>query len=69
MSKWNESTMKYTDYKRSSRYIGAVPSLISYTFRGKKTYKDSSNRTIKERKLTALHFNKINRFRSDYGVK
>ena len=69
MSKWNESTMKYTEYKRSSRYIGSVPSVISYTYRGKKTYKDSSNRTIKERKLSALHFNKINRFRSNYGVK
>ena len=69
LSKWNRSIMKYTDYKRSSRYIGAVPSVISYTYRGKKTYKDSSNKTIKERKLSRTHFNKLNRIGSNYGVK
>ena len=69
LSKWNESTMKYTDYKRSNRYVGSVPSVISYTFRGKIKYKDSNNRSIKERKLSRTYFNKLNKFRSNYGVK
>ena len=69
LSKWNRSIMKYTDYKRTNRYVGSVPSVISYTFRGKIKYKDSNNRSIKERKLSRTYFNKLNKFRSNYGVK
>tara|TARA_R110002020_G_scaffold223840_11_gene433083 strand:- start:402 stop:908 length:507 start_codon:yes stop_codon:yes gene_type:complete len=68
-SKWNESTTKYNEYNKSNRYIGSIPSLISYTYKGKKVYKDSRNKAKKESKLSKAHLNKLNRIGSNYGVE
>lgn len=62
-SKWNGNEMRYTDYNKHSN-TGTGTSLISYTFNGKKMYKNTRNKKIIESRLPKNHYKKLNSIRS-----
>ena len=68
-SRWDESTMKYTDYNESFSYSGGFKTLISYTKNGKKYYKDKNNKIVKEKDLNIMQLNKFKKIRGNYGTR
>ena len=66
-SKWSTSTMEYTDYNQSLGYSGSQETLISYTYKGDRVYKNYKNEYIEN--INQTKSKKLNKIRGNYVVK
>ena len=64
--KWNDTTIKYEDFKVTRNYSSSFDPVIAYTFNQKKGYITPKGKTHLE-KLNSNERNILNKIRSNYG--